>query len=68
MHICEDCGSKDVYCDSWVNMNNKEDIQLFESTKCMDCGGENSAVEVNDDFDTSSLRLDWLKSLESKQE
>ena len=48
MKVCKECGSADVYWDAYVNVNDPNDVRLFDAVFCDDCGGETSLTTVED--------------------
>lgn len=47
---CTSCGGCNVFADAWVNINDPEDVRMFDQAFCEDCDGECSVeqVEVED--------------------
>lgn len=42
--VCGECGSRDVYSDAWVGINDPMDVRTFDETFCADCDGPTSTV------------------------
>jgi rRNA maturation endonuclease Nob1 len=51
--VCDTCGSDAVYFDAYVNVNDIQDIRVFDYTMCDVCGGETTIREINvEEMDT----------------
>ena len=37
MLVCKYCGSDEVVYDAWVNVNDYEDVQIFDDVYCKEC-------------------------------
>jgi hypothetical protein len=37
MLVCSLCGSDEVVYDAWVNVNDYEDVQIFDDVYCKGC-------------------------------
>lgn len=56
IHVCTTCGSPRVMYDAYVDVNDPDNVRVFDAVICDDCGGECriKEVEVPDDFDMES--------------
>ena len=53
VHVCNFCGSPRVYADALQNLNDEDDVRLFDDTFCSDCAQECKTiqVDVSEEFD-----------------
>lgn len=49
MKVCRECGSKNVYWDAYVGVNDPEDVRTFDNVFCDDCEGQTSLVGVKNE-------------------
>ena len=42
---CSTCGSKEVFYDAYVGVNDESDVRTFDSVFCETCGGQTSWTE-----------------------
>ena len=45
MLVCKYCGSEEVVYDAWVNVNDYEDVQIFDDVYCKECESSTSLIE-----------------------
>ena len=43
--FCDECGSTNVYADAYANLNNPRDLRTFDTTRCDDCEGCDTAKQ-----------------------
>ncbi len=39
-HVCTTCGGQNVFCDASQNLNDPDDVRVYDATFCDDCEGE----------------------------
>ena len=56
IQVCTTCGSPRVMYDAYVDVNDPDNVRIFDAVFCDDCGKECSIheVEVPEDFDMGS--------------
>lgn len=47
--VCSYCKSSKCYYDAYVDVNDEENVLLFDTIICDDCGHETSLIEIEDD-------------------
>jgi hypothetical protein len=46
MKVCEFCGSKSLFFDAYVGVNDPSDVRVFERIDCDSCGMKDIGVET----------------------
>lgn len=67
IQVCNTCGSPRILLDAYVNINDQDDVRIYDNAVCEDCDADGCnitvAVAVPDDFDcaTDTFFLGALK-------